>query len=436
MDVTITPGSLSGRIPAIPSKSEAHRMLVLAAFAQGQTTVRCASSSRDIEATARCLRGLGARIAREDGTYLVRPVPRAEDGLPIVRCGQYLDCGESGSTLRFLLPVVAALDCDARLDGRGRLADRPLSPLREQLEEHGAHLSEAGSLPLEVEGKISGGVFRLPGDVSSQYASGLLMAAAVTDLGVEVRVAEPVQSKPYIDITTGSLARFGVGVKRYHRVGHHGPETVWVVGPEQVPESPGDVAVPGDWSNSALWLCAGALAGDGITVTGLDFSSPQGDRAILAILAHMGARVVRGDGSASVGPGSLVGCDVDVSDVPDLVPPVALVAACASGTTRIRGAARLRLKESDRIATVAAALRALGARVDELEDGLDIQGTGSLAGGVVDAANDHRIAMMAGIASARCTSPVTICGAECVDKSYPTFFDDLVLLGGSFTRGA
>lgn len=430
MDVTIQPRALTGTVSAVPSKSEAHRALILAAFAQGPSTISCPSTSADIEATASCLRALGAQVEHDGECFRITPLPRGNKGLPVARLGQVLDCGESGSTLRFLLPIVAAVDCDARLSGKGRLFERPLSPLYEQLVEHGAALSPQGVAPLAVSGKIRGGVFSLPGNVSSQFVSGLLMAAGVTDLGIEVRVGEPVQSRPYIEITSRMLKRFGIGVETWPRQSRHGNEMVWSVGPEQVPGSPGHVDIAGDWSNAAFWLCAGAISGNGVTVTGLDLASVQGDRAIMAILARMGARVIRGRGSVTVMPDRLVTCEIDVSDIPDLVPPLALVAACAKGTSRIHGAARLRLKESDRIATVASALRALGVSVDEHEDGLDIHGRGMLAGGSVDAANDHRIAMMAAIASARTEGPVVIHGAECVAKSYPAFFDDFAFLGG------
>ena len=436
MDVTIRPGAIAGTVAAIPSKSEAHRALICAAFAQGPTRVACKSSSADIDATVSCLTELGAQISHEGGMLDVSPIPRGRDRHPKAREGRTLDCGESGSTLRFMLPVVAALGCNASLTGRGRLAERPLSPLYELLVEHGAVLSPQGSFPLKVGGRLSGGVFELPGDVSSQYVSGLLLAAAVTDIGVEVRVDEPVQSLSYVSLTCRTLRRFGIAVETWQRQSKRGSQAVWHVAPDQLPGSEGDVAVPGDWSNAAFWLCAGALAGSGVTVTGLDAgrTAGQGDRAIMAILARMGARVVRGPESVSVMPGPLVGCDLDVSDTPDLVPPIAVVAACAEGTTRIRGAARLRLKESDRIATVSAALRALGATVEEHPDGIDVHGVGTLSGGTVDAANDHRIAMMAAISAARSSGAVTIAGADCVAKSYPSFYDDLALLGGVVTR--
>lgn len=433
MNATIEAGPLTGELDAPSSKSEAHRLLVCAAFAPGLTDVSCATSSDDIEATASCLEALGARIARTRGGFRVRPVPgtSATDNLPEARRGALLDCGESGSTLRFLLPVVAALGCDARLTGRGRLPERPLSPLYEELEAHGARLSGQGSLPLSVGGRLEPGRFFLPGDVSSQFVTGLLLAAPLLRAPVEVVVAEPVESAPYIDITVSALRTFGVEVSEGGALTDGGrPARSYVVCAPDGYVTPGEVSVGGDWSNAAFWLAAGAIGEEGVAVRGLDLASAQGDRQILAALALLGARVLRRPGGAACERERLRGRELDVSSCPDLVPPLAAVAAVAEGTTRMRGAARLRIKESDRLETVSAAICALGGRARAVDDGLVIEGVPELAGGTVDAANDHRIAMMASILASRCTGPVTVLGAECVAKSYPAFFEDLAALGG------
>lgn len=433
MNATIEAGPLTGELDAPSSKSEAHRLLVCAAFAPGLTDVSCATSSDDIEATASCLEALGARIARTRGGFRVRPVPgtSATDNLPEARRGALLDCGESGSTLRFLLPVVAALGCDARLTGRGRLPERPLSPLYEELEAHGARLSGQGSLPLSVGGRLEPGRFFLPGDVSSQFVTGLLLAAPLLRAPVEVVVAEPVESAPYIDITVSALRTFGVEVSEGGALTDGGrPARSYVVCAPDGYVTPGEVSVGGDWSNAAFWLAAGAIGEEGVAVRGLDLASAQGDRQILAALALLGARVLRRPGGAACERERLRGRELDVSSCPDLVPPLAAVAAVAEGTTRVRGAARLRIKESDRLETVSAAICALGGRARAVDDGLVIEGVPELAGGTVDAANDHRIAMMASILASRCTGPVTVLGAECVAKSYPAFFEDLAALGG------
>lgn len=433
MDVTVGPGPLSGELAAPSSKSEAHRLLVCSAFAPGVTDIACATSSQDIDATASCLEALGARIARTRAGFRVRPVPgtSATDNLPEARRGALLDCGESGSTLRFLLPVVAALGCDARLTGHGRLPERPLSPLYEELVAHGARLSPQGAFPLSVGGRLEAGRFSLPGDVSSQFVTGLLLAAPLLRAPVEVVVGEPVESRPYIDITVSALRAFGVEVSegRARTPGGRQARSYVVCAPGGY-ATPGSVRVGGDWSNAAFWLAAGAIGEGGVAVRGLDLASAQGDRQVLAALALLGARVLRRADGAACDRDLLRGRELDVSSCPDLVPPLAAVAAVAEGTTRIRGAARLRIKESDRLETVSAAIRAVGGRAETTSDGLVIEGAPELAGGTVDAANDHRIAMMAAVLASRCSGPVTILGAECVAKSYPAFFEDLAALGG------
>ena len=437
MNAVVSPGALTGEVSAPSSKSEAHRLLICAAFAPGTTDIDCTTTSEDIEATARCLEALGARITRTRRGFRVRPVPgtSATDNLPEARSGALLDCGESGSTLRFLLPVVAALGCGARLTGHGRLPERPLSPLYEELVSHGAELSPQGTMPLEVDGRLRAGRFELPGNVSSQYVSGLLMAAPLMGAPVEVCVSEPVESRPYIDLTIDALERFGVDVSSDEAVDSSGQRACsYVVCVPRGLVCPGTVAVEGDWSNAAFWFAAGALSEKGVAVRGLDAKSAQGDRCVLGALALLGARVLRSRDGAAVCRDRLVGRELNVSDCPDLVPPLAAVAALAEGTTRITGAARLRLKESDRLASVSAALCALGGHARVERDDLVVEGVPQLLGGTVDAANDHRIAMMGAVLAARCTGPVTIVGAECVSKSYPTFFEDLAVLGGTCVK--
>lgn len=433
MNMRIIPGHLAGEIRAPSSKSEAHRALICAAFSPGITDIACSTTSADIEATISCLEALGARVARTSRGFRVRPVPgtSATDNLPEPYPDAALDCGESGSTLRFLLPVVCALGCGASLASHGRLPNRPLSPLYEQLVSHGARLSQQGVSPLVVEGSISAGRYELPGNVSSQYVSGLLLAAPLLRSPMEVVVSEPVESRPYIDLTIEVLERFGVEVSCSRGTNTASrPALVYDVSAPRGLVSPGSFEVGGDWSNAAFWLAAGALGKRGVAVRGIDAHSAQGDRQILAALSLLGAHVLRTPEGAAVRPGELSGATLDVSSCPDLVPPIAAAAACAKGATEIRGAARLRLKESDRIETVSAALRALGAHVETTGDGLVIEGASELPGGTVDAAGDHRIAMMAAVVATRCSGPTTIVGAECVEKSYPRFFEDFRALGG------
>ena len=425
MDVLIQPQHLAGSIAAIPSKSMAHRLLILSGLCSGMTDVACASFSDDIIATIRCLRALGAPAL---GTrFGVRMVPITIRG---VRQNRTYDVGESGSTLRFMLPVVAALGCGGTFVLHGRLPERPLTPLDQQLREHGVTLEGLGSTELTVGGTLTGGRFVLPGSVSSQYVSGLLMAAPLMNEDVEILVSEPVESKGYLDLTVTALDTFGVkvatdtlvlGKERYRR---------YAVSCSQRLVSPEYCEIEGDWSNAAFWLSAGALGDEPLSITGLNLSSRQGDRSIMVALSLLGARVGRASGIVATSRDALSGRTINVSDIPDLAAPLAAVAAYAPGTTRLSGAGRLRLKESDRLASISQAIRALGgtARVDG--DDLIIMGSEHLAGGVVDACNDHRIAMMAAVCAAYADGPTTILGAQCVAKSYPTFFDDFRALGG------
>lgn len=427
MDVTISPRALAGSVASVASKSVAHRLILLAALTEGTTEIDCVATSADIAATISCVENLGATVARTPLGFEITGIPRGEQSeLPPV----VLDCGESGSTLRFLLPIVCALGRPCQLLGRGRLAQRPLSPLYEQLVAHGAELSPQGTMPLDVSGTICGGTFLLPGNVSSQYVSGLLMAAPLVDGPVRVLVKEPMESAPYVTLTIRALASFGVAVEQSRISIDGNPHLCYDVARSPL-VSPGAIPVEGDWSNAAFWLAAGALSATGVEVTGLDSNSAQGDRAVLAALALFGARVSRTRGTAAAIRDSLHGIRLGVADIPDLVPPLAAVAATASGTTRLTNAGRLRLKESDRLQTVSAAITALGGTAHLEGDDLVIVGA-ELSGGTIDAANDHRIAMMGAVMACSADGPVTILGADCVAKSYPTFWDDYVKLGGSY----
>ena len=394
MRVTVHPGMLSGVVQAPPSKSHAHRLLICAALADGETVLEGAGTSRDIEATARCLNALGAQIAPEGSALRVRPIRTA-------RRGAALDCGESGSTLRFLLPLAALLDCDATLTGQGRLPQRPNGPLIEAMRAHGARFAGQG-LPLTVSGGLRGGEYHLPGDVSSQYFTGLLLALPLLKEDSALIADTPLESTPYIDLTLDAMRAFGVTAQKR--------ENGFFIPGRQRYVSPESLRVEGDWSGAAFWLAANALGSD-VRVEGLNPASAQGDRAAQTLFR----------------PESL-GC-VDVRDVPDLMPALAVVMAAVPGAHRITGAARLRIKESDRLQAMAKVLRALGGDVEELPDGLHIAGH-ALKGGKVDGFGDHRVVMSAAVLATACENPVTIVGAEAADKSYPGFFADFAALGG------
>ena len=429
----ITPHELSGTLPAIASKSMAHRLVILAALADRSTLVRCNTTCADIDATVRCLNALGARVTPVRGGFDVRPVRRELTLQGMVfrtRRGAVLDCGESGSTLRFMLPVAAALGADAFFTGAQRLVERPLKPLVKELRAHGASITAHRGFPIACAGKLQPARYEIPGNVSSQFVTGLMLAAPALGRPVEVAVTGELESRPYVDVTIRALRAFGIEVAERRTVAEDGePLTVFSLNGAAC-ASPRTVGVEGDWSNAAFWLCAGALGSEPVAVSGLDLASPQGDRAIMGALLRFGARVRRGSGLARVQPDKLRGYTLSAADIPDLVPTLAAVAALAEGETRITDCARLRMKESDRLATVAETVNRLGGNARAEGDDLVVTGVERLKGGTVSSHNDHRIAMMAAVAAVRAEGPVTIEGAEAVRKSYPGFFDDYRLLGG------
>ena len=419
MEALVTPSKLNGTVKAIASKSCAHRLLICAALSDGKTTVECAESSEDIDATIRCLTALGAKIARTKGGFDVTPLDRAQ-----VPKRAVLDCGESGSTLRFLLPVACALGAGSVFKLGGRLPQRPMTALCDALSAHGCAFCAEGDT-LEASGTLTGGVFTLPGNVSSQYVSGLLFALPLTENGGTITLTGEIESKNYISMTVDALSRFGVAAESTD-----GGFNVSAGGFK----SPANVSVEGDWSNAAFWLCAAAMGAGKIECRGLNFASLQGDREILSVLSRFGARVEVSGDTAVAAPAALHGIEVDAKNIPDLVPAIAATAATAEGETVIKNAARLRIKESDRLRSVSETLNALGADIRETEDGLVIHGKPTLRGGDIDACKDHRIAMMAAIAAVRCEKTVRIRGAEAVRKSYPAFFEDFVSLGGKVRK--
>lgn len=410
----------------MPSKSQAHRLLICAALADQPTRVLRVPPSRDAEATCRCLRALGAELKADGEALTVHPVSgtRREKAL--------LDCEESGSTLRFLLPVAAALEADCAFTGRGKLSQRPLEPLYSELAAHGAVLSPEGSFPLRCGGTLRPGTYRLAGNVSSQFISGLMLALPLLEGESEIRITGPLESAPYVDMTLQALRLFGV---RWQREASAAPDEslVFRLPGGQRYRSPGEVAVEADWSGAAFFLAAGALSGEGIRLRGLNPDSAQGDREILPLLRAFGAQVQSDFSSVLCRFAPLRGIDIDAADIPDLVPVLAAVAAHARGDTRIRSIRRLRLKESDRVASVLAMIRGLGGQVDAGENEMIIRGRGGLPGGRVDAFRDHRIVMAAAVAASRADGSSEISGIEAADKSWPGFFDRWQELGGQFS---
>ena len=414
MNVCIVPSSPMGTVKAIASKSAAHRLLICAAFADAPTILRCEEINEDICATVRCLEALGAVITREAPFYRVTPIQSLQKNAS-------LDCGESGSTMRFLVPVACMLGVHASFVMAGRLPQRPLSPLREELERHGIMFSAAGTNPLLCRGALTETDFVIPGNVSSQFISGLLFALAVSGKTGSIRIEGRLESAPYVDMTSDALRQFGILVKR--------TDSLIQIDENNGLHSPSEAPVEGDWSNAAFPLCLGAIGTAPITVCGLDRHSRQGDRAIVNLLRRFGARVTEQGDSVTVSPAPLHGMEIDASQIPDLVPILATVASVAKGTTTIYNASRLRIKESDRLQAVRMFLNALGGKLTETPDGLIIEGVEHLQGGVVSSFGDHRIAMSAAVASLLCQEDVVIENAQAAAKSYPGFWKDMRSLG-------
>ena len=420
MNVTITPATLSGTIAAIPSKSHLHRLLICAALGDTEIRLPCPMLSQDIEATTRCLNALGAQVEYQNNELSVIPITTSDHNVT-------LDCGESGSLYRFLVPLVGALRKTATFKLAAKLPERPMDALWNTLEAHGAVVTGKGTATPMVSGTLTPGRYEIPGDVSSQFISGLLFALPLLDGDSEIVITGQSQSVGYIQMTLDALTAFSIkvtptatgysvpGNQRYHAINTPVPE--------------------GDWSNSAFWLCAsaanaaGACSGE-ITVTGLSRNSGQGDKAVCDILRQFGAAVTQTENAVTVRKGNLHGITIDAADIPDLVPALAVVAAAATGTTTIQNISRLRLKESDRVATVCGLINALGGTAAADENTMTIAGDGILTGGTYDAFQDHRIVMAAAIASTICQNPVTITNAQNVNKTYPKFFKDFNKLKG------
>lgn len=417
MNVEIKSSALRGSICAPPSKSYMHRALICATAADSETLIKCTAFSKDIEATMGCLAALGAKIdITEKGVY-VTPINNQENNGECI-----LDCGESGSTLRMLLPFAASLGKRAVFKGCERLGKRPLLPLCNALNEGGVQtmFSKSSFLPCEISGKMKDGAYTITGGVSSQFITGLLLAGAVMG-NIEINIEGELKSAQYVDITADVLKKFGTTAIK--------TENGYKIENSTALCSPKEMTIEGDYSNAAFWLVAGAIGGE-ISITGLNQSSVQGDMKIIEVLKKMGADInVSGD-SIEVCKSKLRGVEIDADNIPDLVPILSVAASAASGVTVIKNIERLREKESDRVTSTINMINALGGEAQSDDNTITIVGKGRLLGGTVDSVNDHRIAMSGAIASLIAKQSVIIMGAEAVEKSYPDFFDKFKMLGG------
>ena len=393
MDVTIYPSKLSGEITVPASKSISHRMLICAAFADRPTILLCNGSSGDLEATVNCLNAIGATIKRTTQGYIVTPVD-------IVPESATLQCGQSGSTLRFLLPIVGALGIDSTFNMEGRLSERPLAPLCNEMERMGCVITRPTDNTLRCTGRLQSGLYKITGNISSQFITGLLLSCAIMDGKSTITIIDSLESKPYVTLTQNVMELFGVqsenlcvnGVRRFI--------------------SPGIVHIEGDWSSAAFYIAANALQSN-VTLKGLNPTSAQGDRHIETMVADLAQYIT-----------------TDAADVPDLVPILSVVAAANQGAC-FTGIHRLRLKESDRIETTIRMLNSIGIHSEATKDTLRVY-PGKFTGGTVNPQSDHRIAMAAAIAATVAEGPVRILDAHCVGKSYPGFWDDYRNLGGRY----
>ena len=414
-NVIIRPFKPSGEVFAPPSKSDAHRAIICAALSRGKCTVSPIALSNDIKATIQCVEALGAKteingsILTVDGTEMFKNKTAV------------LDCGESGSTLRFLIPVAAAGGAEATFVGSGRLPERPIGIYTELLPEKGVTCSADSGLPLTIGGKLKSGVFRVAGNVSSQFITGLLFALPLLDGDSDIILTSPIQSAGYINMTIRTMSKFGIEVDMTDKGWHVRGKQHYI---------PTDYITDGDWSQAAFFLVAGAIGGE-VTVNNANIDSSQGDRKIAALLREFGAEVSQDGGKITVKHAPMSAIEIDASQIPDLVPVLAVCACFANGVTRITNAERLRIKESDRLKTTAQLLNSLGGKVRELPDGLEITGAGRLYGGFAEGFGDHRIVMSAAVCASGANEKIMCTDAMSVNKSYPDFYEDYAKIGGT-----
>ncbi|MCR5684968.1 MAG: 3-phosphoshikimate 1-carboxyvinyltransferase [Lachnospiraceae bacterium] len=432
----VTPGSRTGIVNIPASKSRAHRLLIMAARNKERVFMQCSGISNDIQATIDCLKGLGCVIRQpeQDIIEIGTDLPDFGDDRDLVTSAgdtavRTLPCRDSGSTLRFMMPYAGACGARVVFKMQGRLPERPLAPFDDELRAHGMEIRRSGD-ELYCSGQLVSGTYTLPGNVSSQYISGLLMSLPMLEGDSRLVITGEMESYDYIVMTLDAMRMAGISCTREGN-------TFLIPGGQSV-SMPQTVAVEGDWSGAAFFLALGALSLQGVTVSGVDSESLQGDRAILKVLRDFGADVREDLSAAKVSFAPLKAQTIDASGIPDLVPVISVIAAAAEGTTRIVGAGRLRLKESDRLKTTTAMLKSIGADITELEDSLVIRGCAFdpkvadkgrfLKGGRIDSAGDHRIAMSAAVAASLCSGDVYVSDPECVKKSFASFWEDFEAL--------
>ena len=423
--LVITPNSLKGEVVIPSSKSIGHREIICSGLASGKSIVDNISISKDIEATIEGLKSFGAKINEIPSKFQGRCAFSIEgtDGKINLK-NKIIDCRESGSTLRFLIPLGILSNEKIIFTGSGKLVERPLDPYFEIFDEKGIEykiFSDKINLPLEINGKLKSGVYSLVGNISSQFISGLLFALPLCEGDSVIEITTKLESESYINLTLDALKKYGIEIinenhKRYIIKGNQKYKNI-------------ETSVEGDYSQGAFWLVAGALS-ENIKSIGLGFGSIQGDQKIVDILKKMNVNLKISENEIISMESKSRGTIIDGSDCPDIIPILTVLASVSEGVTKIINSERLRYKECDRLTAIATELNKIGADIEELSDGLIINGKKSLKGGEVSCWNDHRIAMSLAIASIKCNEKLILRGTECVEKSYPEFWKDFVSLGG------
>ncbi len=417
--ITLFPTNLTGEVNIPPSKSLTHRALICASLAKGRSIITNVIFSDDILATLSSLQHIGAKFTIEDNTVIVQGVRK------IKYDGTILNCNESGSTLRFLIPLLSLSNKEVIFSGKESLIKRPQSIYQKIFEENG-HMFTQSKDRIVVKGSINAKDYILDGDISSQFFSGLLFALPLLKEDSKIIIKGNLESKSYIDLTIDILEQFGVKIEQIEN-------GYFIRGNQQY--IPTNYRVEGDFSQAAFFLVAGVVNGN-IKINDLEHDSIQGDKEIIDIIKHMKGKVIYTENGFVTEKSNTAGTTIDISNCPDLGPIIAVLGALSKGSTTIINAHRLRLKESDRILSTVNTLSALGATIKNIDDKIVIYGKKELEGGVtVDSYNDHRIAMMTSIAVLRCKKEVTLTNSNAITKSYPHFYEDYKSVGGIIKEG-
>lgn len=410
--IIVKPNSLNGKIKAIPSKTYGHRMIILSALSQKTSKLIIDEYNDDLLATLNCIKELGADYSIDGEVLTIFPIKK-------INSKPLLNAGESGSTLRFIIPVATALYENTVIDAKGSLKNRPIEPLLDGLAGTGVKFSNT-TLPIETFGKFIGGEIELPGHVSSQFITGILLASSVLEKDSRIILTSELQSRAYVDVTIDVLKSYDIDVEKCS-------DGFFVKG-SQCLNPPVEIQVEGDWSNAAPFLVAAALHGE-VEITGMNMESIQGDRVILDILKSFGAEVSISD-TIKVKSKDKIPLNIDINECPDLLPVLSILACGAKGKSIFTGCHRLKIKESDRLTNSMEIINNLGGDAFIKDDSLIVNGSGCLLGGVVEGYGDHRMVMAATIASLISENEIEIDGFSAINKSYPRFFKDFKCLGG------